>query len=128
MNNQEANLALFAMGQDGQDDEKPLPNVPDPFAKFVETAELAAACGRHGHTLAENFAASTQDIDARARDIYKTLAAKAQAAPLAKSAATSDWDAPLEKGERIERTRIGDSVICAVMDSRGVCIRTYKES
>jgi hypothetical protein len=83
MNQQEANLALFTMGQDGQDDEKPSVDVPDPLAKFLETAELRAAL-RGGNV--EALAAETADIDANAARVYQTIAKKAEAATLAKSA------------------------------------------
>jgi hypothetical protein len=63
MNTQEANLALFTMGQDGQDDERPSRDVPDLFGKFLETAELRGALGRRGN--ADALAAETADLDAR---------------------------------------------------------------
>lgn len=111
----------------GLNDEEPMRDVPDPLQKFIETAELRGALGRRGN--ADALAAETQGIDRRARDIYKTLAAKAQTEALTKSAPTTEWDAPLtgEKVARIEKTVIGSTTVVAEFDSRGVCIRTYKE-
>ena len=122
---------MLGGGQDEQSDEKPLADVPDVYAKFIETQTLAAAM-RGGNV--DALAAETADIDARASRIYSTIAKKAEAATLAKSAATTEWNEPLngaalEKGERIERTRYpSGAVVCAVIDSRGVAVRTYREA
>jgi hypothetical protein len=128
LNQQEAHLVLFSIGQDNVNDEPASDDAPDVYAKFIETQTLAAAMGRRGNV--EAFIEETQELDARAARIYKTLAAKAQATSFAKSAATTDeWDAPLNgaPGTRIEKTRIGDSVVCAEIKD-GVAIRTWRES
>ncbi len=130
MNQQEANLALFTMGQDGLDDERPANDVPDPLSKFLSDAELAATLGRDGHNRVANFQTETAELDSRFSHVYQIIAKKAEAETLAKSAAAPEWNEPLsgEKGVRIEKTRYpSGAVVCAEIKD-GVVVRTYRES
>jgi hypothetical protein len=68
----------------------------DPLKKFLETAVLDAASGRRGHT-----ETSIADIDRRAAELYRGIAARAATSPAPASLKKSEWDAPL-----IDRTTL----------------------
>lgn len=110
------------------DDEEVSSDVPDPFEKFIQTAQLAGAIGRDGHQRAHNLQIETSEQTAAVAAIYKKLAKDAAAKREPADPQRLEKRATDPRVVKVQETVIGSAVVVAELDASGVCVRTYRKT